>query len=317
MDRAEVRRVLARQCGVIARRQVLAAGGLDNDIQRLVRRREWARVFEGVYVDHTGPLTEAQRAWAAVLVAWPAALTGRDALAAHGLRGMSRAAGDPVLVVVADGRRVTSPPGVRVSRSRTFDVDVQHHLSPPRVRLERAALDVASTSRSEDAAVAVLSDACQTGRTTPSRLLDCLRGLYRVPHRGVLELVLVDVASGAYSALERRYLARVERAHDLPAGDRQHRFAVGQRVYVRDVTYAALGTTIELDGRLGHEGARDRWADMDRDIVAAQSGEQTLRVGWLQVVEAHRLAAALGQLLRLRGWHGEPRSCGPTCSIPK
>src|SRR4051812_23763033 len=76
VDHHEVARTLARQDGVISRRQVISAGGTDNDIQRLVRRREWARVFQGVYVAHTGPLSEVQRAWAAVLYAWPAALAG-------------------------------------------------------------------------------------------------------------------------------------------------------------------------------------------------------------------------------------------------
>ena len=66
----EVRHLLALQCGVIARRHVLEAGGTDNDIQRLIRRRQWARVHEGVYVDHTGPLSPIQRDWAAVLYAW-------------------------------------------------------------------------------------------------------------------------------------------------------------------------------------------------------------------------------------------------------
>src|SRR5215211_4316366 len=41
--------------------------GTDNDIQRLVRRRELTPVFEGVYVEHTGPFGADQRAWAAVL----------------------------------------------------------------------------------------------------------------------------------------------------------------------------------------------------------------------------------------------------------
>ena len=33
-----------------------------------------------VYVNHTGPLTWRQRAWAAVIYAWPAALAGDSAL---------------------------------------------------------------------------------------------------------------------------------------------------------------------------------------------------------------------------------------------
>ena len=49
MDDTRIAELLAQQCGVICRRQVLACGGTDNDIERLVRRREWATVHPGVY----------------------------------------------------------------------------------------------------------------------------------------------------------------------------------------------------------------------------------------------------------------------------
>jgi len=47
--------------------QALAAGLVDHDLQRLVRRRDLTRLLRGVYVDHTGEPTWQQRAWAAVL----------------------------------------------------------------------------------------------------------------------------------------------------------------------------------------------------------------------------------------------------------
>ena len=74
--------ILKAQTGVISRRQVLDCGLDDSDIARLIRRREWARVHDGVYVDHTGPPSWDQRAWAAVLFHWPAVVSGRSALAA-------------------------------------------------------------------------------------------------------------------------------------------------------------------------------------------------------------------------------------------
>lgn len=65
--------LLDRQAGIMSRRQVLVLPG-ENDatIRRRLHRREWDQVHAGVYVDHTGPLTWLQRAWAAVLFAWPA-----------------------------------------------------------------------------------------------------------------------------------------------------------------------------------------------------------------------------------------------------
>ena len=82
---------LERQDGVISRRQVPAAGGDEPFIRRMVRRREWARAHRGVYVDHTGPVPESQRAWAAALALWPAALCHVSALASGRFRRDVRA----------------------------------------------------------------------------------------------------------------------------------------------------------------------------------------------------------------------------------
>jgi hypothetical protein len=72
MNELAIAELLALQSGVISRPQVLAAGGCDHDIARHLRRRIWARIHDGVYVDHTGEPSWKQRAWAAVLYYWPA-----------------------------------------------------------------------------------------------------------------------------------------------------------------------------------------------------------------------------------------------------
>ena len=76
MDLKGARPVLRAQDGVISRTQALECGLDDNDLERLLRRRELARIHPGVYVDHTGQPTRTQRAWAGVLFHWPAALAG-------------------------------------------------------------------------------------------------------------------------------------------------------------------------------------------------------------------------------------------------
>ncbi len=313
MDESRIEEVLGRQQGVIARRQLLAAGGSDVDVERLVRRRVWARVHAGVYVAHTGPLSGCQAEWAAVLRCWPAALAGASALRAHGLRHVGD--GDHAVEVAVDGSRRLDPVrGVRLTRVTPFDEVAQLHLSPPRLRLEHAALTVASRAASEDAAVAVLADACQARRTTALRLQATLARMPRLSRRRVLAAVLDDAASGAFSALERRYLVEVERAHGLPSAERQRVVREGRRTAQRDVDYRGLRTVVELDGRLGHEWAADRWRDLDRDVAAAVAGDLTLRVGWRQVLEPCRLAGSVAAVLRARGWDGHLRSCGPSCS---
>src|SRR5688500_4325401 len=101
--------VLAQQSGVISRRQALERGLAAHDIRRLLRRREWAKVHHGVYVEHTGPLTWTQRAWAAVLACEPAVLAGRSALRAAqgpGKRGVD----DEVIYVAVHGHRTVKAP---------------------------------------------------------------------------------------------------------------------------------------------------------------------------------------------------------------
>lgn len=131
----------------------------------------------------------------------------------------------------------------------------------------------------------------------------------------VLAEILDDIESGAFSALERRYLREVERAHGLPRGARQRRVSVGRDVHYRDVEYVGLLTLVELDGRIGHEWDADRWADLERDLVNAVAGELTLRAGWRQVLDPCRLAAIVGRVLQLRGWQGQIRPCGPACTV--
>ncbi len=303
------------QAGVVSRRQLLAVEVTDSEIERKLRRREWARVHPGVYVEHTGPLTWLQRSWAAVLFYAPAALAGPSALRAANLRGHGQTDSAPIRVCVDSVRTVRGRPGIVVERLGDWESRAQHHLSPPRQRLEHALVSAASAKAREDAAVALLADAVQQGRTTAGRLVAALEDCPRLKHRRLLLEILRDVDAGAYSVLERHYLVRVERPHGLPTAKRQRRVHQGKSPAFRDVDYVDLATTVELDGRLGHEEAADRWADLDRDLAAAVAGELTLRAGWRQVLDPCRLAAVVGGVLLARGWVSTLRGCSETCPM--
>ena len=71
------------------------------------------------------------------------------------------------------------------------------------------------------------------------------------------------------------------------------------------VDYVDYGLLVELDGQLGRDGTSDRWDDLDRDVLSAVGGLLTVRVGWRQVLDAGRLAAAIGTMLQARGWPGD------------
>jgi hypothetical protein len=308
----EIEHALDEQAGVISRRQAMAEGLTENDLRRLLRRRELIVVHPGVYVNHTGELTWLQRAWAAVLFASPAALSHESALRA--VEGPGKREEDVVHVAVARDRRIGAPDGVVIHRMTHLDERTMWHRSPPRVRYEEAALDVAIATRDEMAALDVLASAVQSRRTTARRMLTHLDGRRRSPRREWLAGVLHDVADGACSVLEHGYLQLVERAHGLPTAQRQRRATATVGVVYRDASYGAM--LLELDGRLVHDTAGQRDRDMDRDLDAAVDGQTTIRLGYGQVFDRPCLTALrVSVLLQRLGWDGDPHPCGPGCAV--
>ncbi len=280
----------------------------EPEIRRLLRRNDLVAVTPGVYVNHTGPLTWVQEAWAALLAVWPAALSHDSALRAADGPGR-RLGGGPLHVAIDRHRSPQAPPGVRLHRVAGLDAKVLWNLSPPRVRIEQAVLDVAAGSRDELETISVLADAVQARRTTAARLIDTLDDRSRIAQREFLRGVLLDVDQGACSVLEHGYLTRVERPHGLPASQRQLRASSRGPIF-RDVAYSRFSTYVELDGRLFHDTARAHDADLERDLDAAVAGGIDLRVGWGQVFRrACSTAHKIGSVLNRRGWDGATTPC--------
>ncbi|MBM7517352.1 type IV toxin-antitoxin system AbiEi family antitoxin domain-containing protein [Nocardioides nitrophenolicus] len=312
----EVDELLERQDGVISRRQALDRGWSRVDVARMLRRREWTQVHPGVYVNHTGPPTWRQRAWAAVLACWPAALGGWAAVRAHEGPGRRRHDdAEPIEVIVRHGRHPAALAGVRVRSTRRFAEAVQVGLSPPRQRYDDAIVELADRARDELSLVAVLADACGSRRTTADRLLARASTMTRLSQRDLVVAVLADVAAGTCSVLEHAYLVRVERAHGLPPGERQvPAVDADGRPMLRDVVHGGgrprWQQVVELDGRLFHDSATARDRDLERDLDTALGGADTVRLGYGQVLgRPCRTAAKLGALFQLRGWAGAPTAC--------
>ena len=230
--------VMHSQMGLISRRQVLEAGADDNFIERMVRRNEWKALHPGVYVGHTGRPSEDQLRMGAVLYAWPAALAGESALVVHGVRNVVEG---EVRIAVDVGRKVVAPQGVSIVRLKDLEQRVLWNRAPPRLRIEEAALEAASRSwvhSGEAGAVGLLADICQQRFSTPTRLFAGLESLPRLAGRAFIGALLGDVATGALSLLEHRYLTRVERAHGLPApGGRARSGPLTSQVFVTCTTW--------------------------------------------------------------------------------
>lgn len=315
----DVEHTLRLQSGVISRLQALETGLQPHDIRRLLRRNEWAPVHRGVYVDHTGPLTWLQRAWAAVLYAAPAALCLDSALMAADGQGRSmRDEAAPIRVAVGRQRAMlTEPEGVRIHHLAHFEGRVLWNVGPPRMRYEDAALDVACAATSELDAIAALADSCQSRRTTARRLMQTLDSRRRVNRRGWLRAVLADIADGTCSVLEHGYLDRVERPHGLPPAVRQQRNSSSVGICYRDAEYGRR-LIVELDGRIFHDFATRRDADFERDLDAAVVGRSTVRLSYGQVFDRPcSTAAKIAQVLRLHGVAVHAHPCGPGCKFDR
>ena len=310
MDLEAYAELLALQSGVVSRRQLVEDARFQPyDIQRLVRRRDLVRVYDGVFVDHTGELTWLQRAWVGVQLVWPAALAHDSAIRAADRPGRTGRDDSVIHVAVDRDRHARLPTGYLMHRITGLHDRVMWNTSPPRVRIEEALIDVAVRKPDDFGAIAVLADAIQARRTQAIRIREALDRRTRIPRRSFLSGVLTDLEHGTCSVLEHGYLTLVERAHGLPAARRQVRSSRRGPVY-RDVVYDDFGQLVELDGRMWHDNATQRDADLDRDLDAAVERLATVRLGWGQVYgRPCETAVRIGHLLEARGWSGRVARC--------
>lgn len=303
----------ATQAGLVTRTQVLDCGLRPKFIAAQLSAGRWQRVHVGVFATFTGPLSDDARIWAAILRAGPGAVASHQTAAF--LDGLADSLDETIHVTVAADRHVRSRiKGVRVHYAHRLDSSRHPAKSTPRTRVEDTVLDLVDVTRSAADVESWVTRAIQRRRTNPTRLAESLTGRKKIRWRAMLESMLVDVASGAETPLELRYLRAVERAHGLPTGDRQVRVA-GARVVWVDVDLDAFDLRIELDGRLGHveEGA---FRDRRRDNRATLGGKATLRYGHADVFgDPCSVAGEVSDVLRARGWTGKARPCGPNCPL--
>lgn len=288
----------------------LTASGLDRvDIERGVRRNELRRVHPRVYVNHTGPLTWEQRAWAAVLYAGPAVLCWESLEAPKG-----RDDGRPIHVAIDHSRKVMPQPGIVIHRMRGLELKA-YGGTPPRLRVEDNALAMANEAKTEIDAIARVAEVASRSYVTAATLQSALDRAHSVRRRRLIQQLLNDLASGTHSVLEHAYLTKVERAHALPTGRRQSPRTGTAGNQFRDVEYEAYALVVELDGALGHDTWRDQARDADRALDdLARLGSVTARLRFHQVFGTPcQTAARVGRILTRNGWTGTVSRCSESC----
>lgn len=303
---AALLRLAAAQADVVTREQAIGLGLSRHTLLRLVDQGRWQRLAPGLFATHTGTVGWDGLAWGGTLLGGTGARLGRTAAAFAG--GLVDEAPDPVEVLVPHGSAARSRLSWRFVHERPGARGDRTTGSPPRTLVPDTVLDLcdgAPARQVED----WVTRAVQRRLTSPEHLRRALGRRSRHSQRLLLGELLQEVAEGAESPLELRYLRDVERRHGLPPGERQQRTGTPGR---RDVLYREFGLLVELDGRRGHE-AEGRFRDMARDNAALRERLATLRYGFGDVAgQPCFVALEVAQVLNQRGWSGSVVTCA-TC----
>ena len=169
-------------------------------------------------------------------------------------------------------------------------------------------LDLLDLQRDATAALGLVADALRGRATTPQRVRKALLAKPCTRWRRVVLDALPDLRSGAQSVLELRDAA-IRRRHSLPTGERQAKRLTDGTEYL-DVLLDEWHLHVELDGRLGHDRAREIWRDMKRDNRSVVGRLRVLRYGWADLADRPcEVAIEQGVVLRQEGWTGMFTRC--------
>jgi hypothetical protein len=309
-----VLRELSRfQAGVVTRQQAISAGMTTSTIVSKVAHGRWRQIHRGVYATFTGPLTREAQLWAAVLYAGRGAQLSHETAAE--LQGLADRGAPLIHLTVPANRRVTPANGMIIHISARTDPGARFPRGVlPRTLPEETIIDLVHAARELDDACGWVTRAFGRGLTREGPLRATISRRNKLRWRSQLDDIVTAAAGGTHSVLEYRYDRDVERAHGLPAAQRQVPFTKsgGRRGY-RDRYYAEFGLVVELDGKQAHPNER-RSADRRRDNAATAVGGSTLRYEWDDITRDRcATAAQVAESLRSRGWTGRLKPCSRSC----
>jgi hypothetical protein len=284
---AELEEILADQDQVVSAQVALrhmSAGALRWRIDS----GWWQQPCRSVVVAHSGPLTNRQRLWAALV--WTgrnAVLGGLTAAWLDGFTGFGDSkANRPIHVVVPAGRslRRQSPelPVLVHYSTMLGDADVHPIKQPRRTRIARSLVDASSWMATERGTRAVLAAGVQQRLVRPPDLASVVVANQRLYRRKLIAETLGDIAGGAQALSELDFTRLVIRPCQLPVPDRQSRRkdADGKWRYL-DAVWEGARLVVEIDGAQ-HADVQQYWDDMSRDNDLQIDGYRVLRFpSWL------------------------------------
>lgn len=298
-----IRALAERQNGVVARRQLLAAGVTGKVVEKRLDSGHLLPLHRGVYAVGHRRLTREGFWLAAVLTVGPGAvLSHRHAAALHGFGPPSAAKID---VSTAADRRGKSP--IRVhGRTVLTSEDVTTVRAIPVTSVARTLVDLAA-QLPQHRLEKLISEA-ERQRMFDLRELE--RALARTTgrhgpgHAGLRRAIATVAKHGptfTRSELEARFLALLD-AHELP---RPRINAPVGGAYEVDALWPEQRVAVELDGWEHHKDRRAFQHDRTKANDLVQAGYHVLRFTYDDVVERPRETAA--RISRASGSAPRPR----------
>jgi hypothetical protein len=310
--------LLSAQSRIADREQALGVGFSDRQIEHRVSTGKWQRVYPGVYATFSGPLSREARLWAALRLAGEGALLSHETAAE--VQELADKPSRVIHITVPSHRQPTrhgQRRGIVFHRSIQSQPEFRGGAKLPRTRIQDTVLDLAATSATFDQAYGWIARAVSRDLVFVSMLRAALTARPRIRWRAWLTDSLEESKNGVNSALERRYVRDVERAHGLPMAERQAQREIGGKTHFRDNWYAEYRVAVEIDGPAYHRDDQVQ-RDKDRDnLNLAVDDAKTLRFGPVGVTERVCVSAALvAATLRNNAWRGNPHPCRRQgCSI--
>lgn len=273
--------LMARQNGVINRRQALGLGATDGFIRARVGNGTWLEMNSGVYASSSSPAGWERRLRAAVLSHPVALVAGMSAAYLHGFEGM-RPIRPEVLVPYGGNNRSSF---ARVIRARHFeDVDVTEIRGFRCTSIAETILTLSMRLPKSD--IERYVDDQLAGREL---VVDDFNPIFDrlefARQRGLrpLRRIVAARASDAYqpptTELE-RLLYRLLDHPDLPPYQRQVPFDYPTVHATVDAYIEEWEVIAEGDGRRWHNRQRDHDRDRGRDNAALAAGLVVVRLTW-------------------------------------
>lgn len=277
---------------------------------RRVISGEWQRLAHGIYLTHALNPSWRSRARVALLIA------GKEAFLTHEsawfLHGLTQSPPRVITVGVPGKRRINPRPGIRFTR-RSSGLLIAG--SPRATIPEETVLDLGEQESDVSNIIGVLTHGFRNG-LSHRKLMYVLERRSNYARRDLFLKLLNQVQEGVESPLEYSYDTDVEGAHGLPRSRRQQTERISTFRIRADRIFDLYQLRVELDGYLGHPGGptdRDMWRD---NAVLIARGDRTLRYRWANILgRPCETAGQISAALRQGGWDGQPKKCGPECTV--